>query len=59
MSIPLGPFQIFTKICGIFAGVGDTSAKLSPVSLLPAISLRRFHCYRRLIIAGGVDTGDK
>ncbi len=51
---PLGPLQIFTKICGdirnfvfiasvndtgkLYTGVNDTGYKLLPVSLLPEIN---------------------
>jgi hypothetical protein len=47
----------FAAIVSSPAGV--TRDKLSPVLLLPAINYCQCHCYRRLIIAGVVVTGDK
>ncbi len=47
----------FHKIMNVGVVVNDTGDKLSPVSLIPAINYRRWHCYRRLIIAGVVVTG--
>jgi hypothetical protein len=43
----------------LFAGVADTGNKLSSVLLLPVINYRRRRCYRHLIIASAIVTGDK
>ncbi len=43
----------------VFAGVADTGNKLSSVLLLPVINYRWYRCYRHLIIASVVVTGDK